>query len=123
MKVLVCGGREYMDESFVYKTLDEIHKKTPITLIIEGGARGADAYAYHWWECSNIDQVCLKTYPADWKKYGMGAGPIRNKQMLDEGKPDLVVAFPGGVGTADMVRRAKWENVPVIQPVRGMFDD
>jgi len=123
MKVLVCGGREYMDESFVYKTLDEIHKKTPITLIIEGGARGVDSYAQNWWECSNIDDISLKTYPADWKKYGMGAGPIRNKQMLDEGKPDLVVAFPGGVGTADMVRRAKWENVPVIQPVRGMFDD
>jgi hypothetical protein len=26
--------------------------------------------------------------------------------MLDEGKPDLVVAFPGGGGTKDMVRRA-----------------
>lgn len=44
---------------------------------------------------------------------GKAAGPIRNQRMLDEGKPDLVVAFPGGRGTADMVRRAKAAGVPV----------
>ena len=37
---------------------------------------------------------------------GYRAGPIRNQEMLDKGKPDLVIAFPGGKGTADMVGRA-----------------
>lgn len=57
---------------------------------------------------------CLN-YPANWSKYKKKAGPIRNQQMLDEGKPDLVVAFSGGTGTADMVHRAKVANVKVIE--------
>ncbi len=57
----------------------------------------------------------LKAIPADWDKFGKGAGPIRNQQMIDEGKPDLVVAFPGGTGTADMVKRAKKHGIEVIE--------
>ena len=53
----------------------------------------------------------MKNIRLDWKKYGKKAGPLRNQQMLEEGKPDLVVAFPGGNGTADMVRRAKKANI------------
>ena len=41
------------------------------------------------------------------------APPLRNQRMLDEGKPDLVVAFPGGGGTKDMVRRAVKAGVPI----------
>ncbi len=52
--------------------------------------------------------------PAEWSKYGRRAGPIRNKQMLDVGKPHLVVAFPGGAGTANMVKQAKAAGVPII---------
>jgi hypothetical protein len=48
---------------------------------------------------------------ADWEKLGRSAGPIRNQAMLDEGRPDLVVAFPGHHGTADMVRRARAAGV------------
>jgi hypothetical protein len=54
-------------------------------------------------------------YPADWAKHGRAASPIRNQQMLDEGRPNLVVAFPGGRGTADMVRRARSAGVEVIE--------
>ena len=49
----------------------------------------------------------IELFPADWKVRGRAAGHIRNQQMLDEGRPHLVVAFPGGRGTADMVRRAR----------------
>ena len=56
----------------------------------------------------------VEEYPADWKKYGKSAGPLRNQRMIDEGKPDLVVAFPGGVGTADMISRAKAYNISVL---------
>ena len=44
---------------------------------------------------------------ADWAKYGPVAGPIRNQDMLDLHRPKMVIAFPGGKGTADMVKRAK----------------
>ena len=55
----------------------------------------------------------VSIYPADWDKHGKAAGPIRNKQMIDEGKPDLVIAFPGGRGTAGAVRLAKFAGVTV----------
>ena len=117
MRVLVCGGRDYKDEQRVFAELDDIGA----TYIIEGGQRtrdpetgeivgGADFFAYRY---GSIRDVAGCTYGADWAKHGRAAGPIRNQRMLDEGKPDLVVAFPGGRGTADMVRRAKAAGVPV----------
>lgn len=54
-------------------------------------------------------------FPADWDKYGKSAGYIRNQQMLDEGCPDYVVAFPGGAGTNMMKRIASKAGVPVIE--------
>ncbi len=116
MRVLVCGGRDFYDYGLVYQTLKDI----PITTIIEGGAKGADALANRYGVEENIDVV---TFQAPWKLYGKRAGYIRNKQMLDEGKPELVVAFPGGKGTANMVELAKEARVPVRQIVKGMFDD
>jgi excisionase family DNA binding protein len=52
-------------------------------------------------------------YPAQWEVYGKSAGPRRNEHMLREGKPDGFVAFPGGVGTAHLVRIAKAAGVKV----------
>lgn len=60
-------------------------------------------------------RTSFKEFPADWDKYGKRAGYLRNVQMLDEGKPDLVVAFPGGKGTAMMVKLAKERGVRVIE--------
>jgi UDP-N-acetylmuramoylalanine-D-glutamate ligase len=57
----------------------------------------------------------LEVYPADWKLHGKSAGHIRNQQMLDESKPDIVIAFPGGRGTANMIKRAKKAGVEVFQ--------
>ena len=53
-------------------------------------------------------------FDADWQKYGRAAGPIRNKQMLDEGSPDLVIAFAGGRGTENMVKQSEAKKVPVV---------
>ena len=111
MRVLVCGGREYRDVEHVKKTLSEIHRLKPITCIIEGGARGVDNYAAQWGDEHNLGRL---TFYADWAQHGKAAGPIRNQAMLDEGKPVLVIAFPGGRGTADMVRRARKAKIEVI---------
>lgn len=81
-------------------------------IIIQGGARGADRAADEW---AIINWVPLETYLPDWDKYRKAAGPIRNKQMLDEGKPDVVIAFPGGRGTANMVSLAKKAGVEVVE--------
>jgi SLOG family YspA-like protein len=112
MKVLVCGGRNYADYDKLSHVLSELHAKTPITELIHGGYRGADQRAGRWAKAHGIP---VHVYHADWDAFGPRAGPIRNQRMLDDGKPELVVAFPGHDGTADMVRRAKTANVTVME--------
>lgn len=113
MKVLVCGGRDFNNYFLLHTYLLGVHTKTPITEIIEGGAKGADALAARFADQLNIP---LHTFKADWDKFGKSAGPIRNAQMLAEGKPDLVVAFPTlrSVGTHDMIAKAKAKKVRVV---------
>lgn len=105
-RIIVCGGRDYKDRDHVCRTLSEIGP----SYIAEGGARGADKFA-HEWALSN--KIPHEKFEAQWS-IGKCAGPKRNQRMLDEAMPDLVVAFPGGDGTADMVRRARQKGVKVL---------
>ena len=116
MRVLVCGGRHYTDREFVYRALDFAHAQTPITRIIHGGAWGADALAAAWARERGVE--CTR-YMAEWQKFGLGAGHIRNQRMLTEGKPDAVIAFPGGTGTAGMCRQAKKAGLDIWEPYEG----
>ena len=116
IRVLVCGGRDFADQDRLYNTLDAIHGQYTIDVLIEGEAKGADTLARKWAEAEGI---LVAKFPAQWKQYGVSAGPIRNKQMLDEGKPDLVVAFPSGrlsesKGTLNMVKQAQKAGLRVI---------
>ena len=88
----------------------DVLKQFDIEHVISGHASGADQMAEMW---ADENRIPLSIDPADWSRHGKSAGPIRNQQMLDEGKPDLVVAFPGGAGTADMVRRAERASIAV----------
>ena len=110
MKVLVCGGRDYRNESKVYDVLKKLHSDRPITHIIQGGSTGADAFAKVWAGLTRGVQPV--TCDAMWRRDGDAAGPIRNAAMLGL-KPDLVVAFTGGRGTANMVRLATNAGITV----------
>lgn len=112
-KVLVCGGRDYDDRDRVFAALDFVRSDVGEMTVIQGGARGADALAREW--CANQPSIHMVNEPADWNAQGKSAGPIRNQRMLDEHKPDVVITFSGGRGTADMVRRARAAGVPVIE--------
>lgn len=112
MRVLVTGGRNFLDRPAVYAALDEV--KDGLECVIVGDATGADNFAWSW--CVQ-NQIPCRRFWADWLTHGKAAGPIRNQQMLVEGKPDLVLAFPGGRGTEDMVRRAERAGVEVKRPM------
>ena len=112
MRVLVCGGRDFYHWNLLHNTLSGIKNENRISCIIQGEAKGADWLAKAWASWFNIP---TEDYTADRKAHKKGAGRIRNQQMIDEGKPDLVVAFKGGTGTADMIRRAKKHNIEVIE--------
>ena len=115
MRILVCGDRNWNDWKYLEAALDIINDATPISVIIEGEAKGADSFARNWAESRNIP---VEKYPAEWKRWGHAAGPIRNKQMIEEGKPDQVIAFHSDItnskGTKNMVELATKNNIPVF---------
>ncbi len=112
MKVVVCGSRNFRSQAQIFKTLDKIHAETPITQLMQGGATGADQFAKEWAETK--PEIVRFTCRAEWGAYGPAAGPIRNKKMVQWG-PDLVVAFQGGTGTADMVHKAILAGIKVLE--------
>lgn len=111
-RVLVCGGRDFNDGIRLSTVLCELDAERTFTVLIHGGASGADRMAGTWARAGGLP---VESYPAEWGKYGYAAGPKRNKQMLTEGRPDLVIAFPGGKGTANMVAQAKAAGIEVIE--------
>lgn len=109
MRVLVCGGRDFNDWEMLCEELTDLWSHE-VEAIIHGGARGADSLAGEYARAVGVDEIVFR---ADWERHGRSAGPIRNRQMLVEGKPDLVVAFPGGRGTANMIEQAMAAGVEV----------
>lgn len=107
MRVLVCGGITFDNWKTVHRELSGIGP----TVIIQGGAPGADRLAAKY---ADVNGVPLVTYPALWSR-GKKAGPERNAFMLEDSRPDIVVAFPGGRGTQDMVDRARKAGLLVTE--------
>ena len=103
---LVCGGRDFQDAELLHGILDD----RPVTAIVQGGARGADSLASRWAKRNGIPDIKVD---ANWDFYGKKAGGLRNGWMLNFIKVDIVLAFPGGTGTANMVKRAEAANIPV----------
>lgn len=142
MRVLVSGSRDFADWQVIWSVLDGLFLNHSVGymvahlepfVVIEGEAKGADTIARMWVENSPLHgpvleavpsaldapddaYVMIEKYPADWNRYKKGAGPIRNKQMLDEGKPDVVWAFTNrplaeSSGTKNMVTQARAAGV------------
>ncbi len=110
---LICGGRDFAHEGTFNGAMRQIIELRGCPeKIVQGGAPGADTMAAHWGEKMGLSVVAEVS---DWGSHGNAAGPIRNQKMIDDHKPDVVIAFPGGRGTADMVRRAREAKIEVIE--------
>ncbi len=116
MKVLVCGGRAFDDREFIFSELDRLHAQYGFRTVIEGDAHGVDRIAGEWARARGIGLV---EFPADWKNEGRHAALVRNLRMLNEGKPDLVVAFPGGNGTWYTCSHAEKLGIPIVKCTPG----
>ena len=106
--VIVTGGRDYDDWAMLQEVLNFINPD----VVVQGGAWGADQMAVDWAEYNKKEFL---TFNADRNKHGRAAGPIRNKEMLQANPKAVVVAFPGGAGTANCVRTAVELNMIVLQ--------
>jgi hypothetical protein len=114
MKVLVCGGRNYHNPKRIFDELNALHSHRPISLLIHGGAAGADHYADSWAQSRGVQPVRCDALWGYYRAQGKLrlAGPKRNAAMILL-KPDLVIAFPGGTGTANMMELARQAHIPV----------
>lgn len=116
LRVLVCGGRDYRDRLFVYECLDKIHRTRGIAVVIHGACTtGADLFAHDWAVARNVPEL---TFPADWDMHGKKAGPMRNTQMAYSGAANAAIAFPGGAGTIDMIRKGQRVGIKFWTPER-----
>lgn len=121
MRVLITGGRTFKDRAWLFAGLDLLHSTKPISEIVEGGAYGADTFAYEW---AYKREIKCTVVPAQWERYSAGlkhgqknpAGAIRNGEMakLLDPATDLVFACPGGRGTQNMIDTAKARGLRVI---------
>lgn len=102
MKVIIAGGRAYKFTPSDLHFLDGFHKAVTIEEVVSGGAGGADREGERWAINRGIP---IKLFMADWENEGKAAGPIRNQKMVDYA--DVLIAFPGGRGTSDIINRAQ----------------
>ena len=109
IRAIVCGGRSFANQQAIYEALDFIHSLTPISTLIHGAASGADTISGQWAADRGVNCIPVA---ANWERDGRSAGPIRNQKMLKMGA-DVVIAFPGGRGTDDMIRRARMDGIHV----------
>ena len=118
--IIVAGGGRDLAWSvpLIARELSARANGRLVHLLLHGGARGADQSI-----AAAADQIGwpCRAFPAEWERHGRAAGPIRNRHMLDQAlsmarnySQDsdmpvsvLVVAFPGGAGTASLVQLAK----------------
>ena len=102
MKVLVCGGRDYNDYDVLKCVMEKVMDcySAEVKVVISGLAKGGDKLGERWAEENDIE---VEGYRAEWNKYGKRAGWLRNVRMADEGRPNVIVALPGGRGTKMMI--------------------
>lgn len=113
MRIGVTGGRRYKNFDKIYATLKLFDYAPPGGhTLVHGGAPGADSLAsgivsesFYWQQ---------ELFAADWDRFGKGAGPKRNQAMVDSGL-GILIAFQGGPGTEDMVRRARFADILTLR--------
>jgi len=115
MRVLICGDRSWTDQDAVRVYISKLPAGS---VVIHGAAKGADTLAERYAILRGLETIA---YPANWRRNGRAAGPVRNRQMLVDGRPDLVVYFHEDLGqskgTANMVQQARKAGIPVKKGV------
>jgi len=105
LSTIIAGGRGYFLTPADVAWLDTL----PIREVVSGGARGVDQDGERWAASRNIP---VKLFPAEWNRYGLRAGPLRNRQMAEYA--EAAALFPGGRGTANMWQEAEKRGLHIF---------
>jgi len=108
MKLAVIGSRTYINRQKIFEELTLFHLEKSISLIISGGAKGADLLAQEWAQSAGVE---TQIFLPDWKKFGKSAGVIRNKNIIDS--CEYCIAFWDGIskGTLNSINLAKAKKI------------
>jgi hypothetical protein len=112
MKLAIVGSRDYTNyyqlKIIIAKTLKKWNMKiSDVTLVVSGGAKGADTLASQW---AKEYKKPITMFIPDWKAFGKAAGPMRNTDIVNE--CTHMIAFPStkGKGTQDSIKKARNDN-------------
>ncbi len=112
-RLIVCGGTDFEDHEALKAGLDGLLSRFERVTLVSGGARGADALAERYAAERGLE---IRVFPAEWKRFGRGAGPVRNRAMLAfarEASPAVAAFWDGkSRGTANMLSLARKAGVP-----------
>ena len=111
MRVLICAGRNYADTGRCRKALDDVQRQRPIRVLIHGGSQYLGGEIESWAREHGADLV---RYPANWQMHGKQAERLRNLFMLNDSRPELLLALPGGDDTEELLARARGAGIPVV---------
>ena len=114
-RVIVCGGTDFDDYDYFERQMDLVLKSYDIIKLISGHAGGADSFAERY---AAEKDIPIQVFPAEWKRYGRAAGPIRNRAMLAYAMEEIpiVIAFWNGKspGTGNMLKQAKDRGIECL---------
>ncbi|WP_248805026.1 DUF2493 domain-containing protein [Pseudomonas sp. MWU13-2100] len=110
MRVLICAGRYYLNAAMCRKALEAYHQTRRISVLIHGGNQFLGSEVEDW---ARENGTHLVRYPSNWQLYGKQAERRRNQFMLTDSEPELVIAFPGGHDTEELLAQAKAMNIEI----------
>jgi hypothetical protein len=110
---MISGYRKFDDYNKFKITLDDFIKQNGILeMMIFGECFGTDKLALRYAVENNIDH---KIFNADWKQYGLSAGPIRNNEMIKMASHLIAFISCESKGTKQAVNSAKKNKLIVIE--------
>ncbi|MCK0510242.1 SLOG family protein [Aromatoleum buckelii] len=110
MRVIIAGSRNASQRD-VLAALERCSWTGFATCIVCGGAKGADEHGAEWGKQQGLE---VKNYPADWKKYGKRAGPVRNREMAENAEGLIAVWDGSSRGTANMIETAEQAGLRIF---------
>lgn len=110
MRLIIAGGRDYRAGPAEYRWLDLVNHHQRVTAVLSGTARGVDTFGEMW---AAEKHIPIERYPAEWKKYGPRAGPMRNQVMVN--RADALAVFPGGTGSANVTKLAEKAGIRIFR--------
>ncbi|MGN8021155.1 DUF2493 domain-containing protein [Phyllobacterium sp. 22229] len=116
MRLLISGGRHFDVAEAILDELNRIHAACPVTVLIHGGLPALGSVAEDW---ARQNDVHIVRYPANWSLLGKQADTKRNRFMLEDSRPDALLAFPGGKHLQELVQQAHARHIPVITAYAG----